>query len=129
MTAASKKWLLVLVSASLSIFAAFGFYDSFGPDSFVFRKELRRGNQIISKIEAFHLQRGRFPASMQEISISFPDSERFFYQQCADQRFIVWFGTRLGESMTYDSTLKTWQSLNISCGNARAGSEPRETPR
>lgn len=115
----SKKSILLLVAASLSLVAVFAIFDSFGPDSFVFRKEVRRGNAIISKIDAFHRQRRRLPTSMDEIGISAPDANRFFYEKCSDRRFLVWFGTRLGESMTYDSDALKWQSLNIACAETR----------
>jgi hypothetical protein len=115
MKARIRNWILFPVFTGLSVVAAIGLYDSFGPDEFVFRKEIRRGNQIISKIDAFHSTHGRFPASMQEVGVGFPDADRFFYEQCDQDRFVVWFGTRLGESMTYDSFVKRWKPVNVAC--------------
>jgi len=62
------------------------------------------------------MQRKKLPASMQELGVGPPEADRFFYEKCSETRFIVWFGTRLGESMTYDSAANNWQ-LNIVCRN------------
>jgi len=73
----------------------------------------------VSKIQVFSRLRGRLPISLDEIGIGDPDARRFFYEKCTEHRFLVWFGTRLGESMTYDSDAFKWQSLNIACGEIK----------
>jgi hypothetical protein len=63
------------------------------------------GNAIVSKIETFRRETGRLPNSLSEIGVeereSGPD-----YCKTSRNGYIVWYGTTLGESDTYDSQTK-----------------------
>jgi hypothetical protein len=69
--------------------------------------EFRAGNKIISRIDTYRNTHGRLPESLNEIGIS--DSDGVYYQKSGSNDFVVWFGTSLGESETYDSHTKKWQ--------------------
>ena len=74
----------------------------------VWCNEIREGNRLISDIEAFRRNPGHLPAELSEISNGVAEQERLFYQRCSQTPYIVWFGTTLGESMTYDSNSRNW---------------------
>jgi hypothetical protein len=94
----------------------------FAPDSIVYSREIKGGNKIVRSIDVFRERERRLPASLSEVGISGKDQNRYFYEPCTNGRYIVWFCTRLGESMTYDSAIHKWDSLNIPCDGARAPS-------
>jgi len=52
---------------------------------------------------------------MNEVGVDPLTSNQYFYQACDNRRYLVWFGTTLGESMTYDSEVRSWDSLNLTC--------------
>ena len=85
------------------------------PDRIVYGKEIRRGNELVSRIESFRQKHGRLPASSDELRISGPDAFQIFYEKCTETKYIVWFGTTVGESMTYSSEIRTWNSGNNGC--------------
>jgi len=69
--------------------------------------DFRTGNRIIAQIEVYRNTHHRLPDSFEELGITDPDI-RVFYKKTNDSDFIVWFGTWLGESETYDSRAKKW---------------------
>jgi hypothetical protein len=69
--------------------------------------EFRAGNRIISRIDTYRNTHGRLPESLDEIGIS--DSNGVYYQKSGSNDYVVWFGTTLGESETYDSHTKKWK--------------------
>ena len=109
-----KSWFLWLAGAAC-ILAAGAIFSVLGPDTFVYCNEIRRGHEIVSRINAFRAHNGRLPASIEEIGASGKDLDKFLYQRCSDKQFNVWFGTTLGESMTFDSASNSWTSVNIVC--------------
>lgn len=87
----------------------------FAPDRLLWRGEIHEGNTLVEKIESFRTEHGRLPTSLSEINTNDKTLEKFFYQKCDENRFIIWFGTTLGESMTFDSVSGSWTPLNITC--------------
>ncbi len=69
--------------------------------------DFRTGNKIISRIETYRKTHLRLPDSLDDLGISDPDI-RIYYKKTSDTEYIVWFGTTLGESETYDSQTKKW---------------------
>jgi len=58
----SAKWILggVLIIA----LGAFLFLEYLGPPNVIWRSEIRKGNRLISDIEAFQRVHGRLPAEL-----------------------------------------------------------------
>jgi hypothetical protein len=87
----------------------------FGPKTVVWRREITKGNGLVLRVESFRQQQGHLPESLSEVDADNADLDRFFYQKCSDSHYILWFGTELGESMTYDSLSRSWTDINGSC--------------
>jgi hypothetical protein len=110
-----QRWLIVLCLAIAIPLVSVVCLNLFGPDTFVWRSEIKEGDRIISEIASARVRDGHLPESLSEIGVSDQESDKFFYNKCSDTRFIVWFGTTLGESMTFDSATGSWRSRNIAC--------------
>jgi hypothetical protein len=93
----------------------------FAPDSIVYSREIKHGDEIVRSIDVFREREGKLPTSLSELGTSDKDLERYFYQPCTDRRFIVWFGTRLGKSISYNSATHKWEPLNLMCNGAEVG--------
>jgi len=92
-----------------------GYLAIFAPDRVVYWREIRRGNDAVRLLDSYRKKQGRLPASLEEVGIADADSFRLSYQKCSDRQFVLWFGTRLGKSMTYDPQTGGWVSLNRLC--------------
>jgi hypothetical protein len=90
-------------------------YFVFAPDEIAYRREIHQGNGLVLNIEKFRREQGRLPGSVEELAITDADTLRLFYAKCSESRYIVWFGTTLGESMTYTSETRRWHDLNVPC--------------
>ena len=66
------------------------------------------GNAIVSKVEDFRRANRRLPNSLSEVGIEESESGPYYYCKSSDDGYIVWYGTTLGESDTYDSQTKKW---------------------
>ena len=93
----------------------------FTPESIIYSREIKHGNEIVRTIDNFRVREGKLPASLSEVGIPDRDQDRYFYQPCTDGRFTVWFGTRLGKSMSYDSATHKWEPFNLVCNGAEVG--------
>jgi hypothetical protein len=111
------KPLLAGIGICVLGLVAFGALTIFGPDKLVWRGQVNEGNELIQRIESYRREHRRLPDSVEETGIRNPDALRVFYQKCSDDRYIVWFGTTLGESMTYTSETRKWESLNRGCSD------------
>lgn len=70
------------------------------------RQELREGNLIVTRVEAFRAVRHRLPDNLEEVGTP---HDRIFYQKVDDRNYVIWFGLSLGESEVYDSSARRWQ--------------------
>jgi hypothetical protein len=74
-------------------------------------------NAIVLKVEEFKRANGRLPNSLHEVGVE-------EYENCPcycktkDNGYLVWYGTTLGQSDTYDSRTKKWSDVNGACGGA-----------
>jgi hypothetical protein len=80
----------------------------FAPPQLLYRRQLKTGNLIVSRVEAYRTSHGDVPDSLEALGVD-EESVKVFYRKENAQRYIVWFGTTLGESMTYDSDTRKWQ--------------------
>ena len=71
-------------------------------------------NNAISKIEAFRKLTGRLPDSLSEAGAQ-DDESCPCYCKTGDDSYLVWYGTTLGESDTYDSETRKWSPGNRAC--------------
>ncbi len=68
-----------------------------------------QGEVVIQKIEAFRAHQKRLPRSLTDVGVRESEDGPVYYRQITDTRYEVWYGTSLGESVTYDSERKTWE--------------------
>jgi hypothetical protein len=69
--------------------------------------DFRIGNEIISRVDVFRKSHGYVPETLKDVGITDPDLS-VFYRKTGDNEYIVWFGTTLGESETYNSRSRKW---------------------
>jgi hypothetical protein len=93
-----KKALIILTVILVSCFFYFRSYED--------RRLKKEANVIVTKIEDFKKKYNRLPNSLNELDIHHED---LFYNKFDSVNYIVWFGTDLGESMTYYSDSKKWE--------------------
>ena len=67
---------------------------------------IRQSVPVQQALEKYRQQHGSYPESLSAAKISGP--EAVYYQRQSDGSYILWFGLRLGESMTFHSTDQTW---------------------
>jgi hypothetical protein len=101
-----RRWLWLLLSLVLLLAVAAYFW--LDPRS----GEVREGSQLVVRVEAYRQAHGRLPESFEELGVTGVEADKFFYRKCDQQQFIIWFGTYLGESMTYDSSSTKWDRFN-----------------
>jgi len=68
-----------------------------------------RGNAIVRTIEEYKCRNQSFPPNLNELNISAEKIKGFFYEIHNDDRYIIWIGTTLGESIQFDSTEGKWR--------------------
>jgi hypothetical protein len=104
-----KRWRIAIAGVlALVTVSVFGVGYSSGQPAWLFHwRDFRTGNEIVSRVEAFRTSHRRLPDTLHEIGIDDPDP-RVFYRKASDAEFVVWFGTLLGESETYNSRTKQW---------------------
>ena len=71
------------------------------------RRLMHRGGEIVVKIEEFRSQKKRLPNSLRDFGIV--DESELFYTKWDSVNYFLWYGTNLGESMTYYSDSKGWE--------------------
>ena len=73
------------------------------------RDQLRTGNEIVARVEAFRASHGRLPENLEEVGIKDPDLT-VYYRKVNGEEYLVWFGRySVGESETYNSRSKKWE--------------------
>ena len=108
--------LLILAGGFILVaLLALAYLWLFGLPDFVWLPEIHAGNRIVQKIEAYRQQHHRLPESLADVGVRDTESDKYSYEKCSEARYIVWFGTTLGESMSYDSRTFKWEPLNITC--------------
>lgn len=70
---------------------------------------IRLGNQYVAKINKYYLAKGKLPNSLSEVGGMDSEEGPIYYERKDTSSFILWFGTTVGESITYRSTTKSWE--------------------
>ena len=107
---ARRYWFLSVLVVLLALV-----FFSIVPDKLIWGWEIHQANALVVKIKAFHHRQGKLPTSLRDVGMRDSEEGPFYYQKCSDTRFLVWFGTSLGESMTYDSSSDSWDAINHLC--------------
>ena len=68
----------------------------------------KEGAVIVEKIETFKAKNTRLPDSLSEIGLKSTEEGPIYYRKTSDSSYEIWFGSDLGESVTYDSKSKAW---------------------
>jgi hypothetical protein len=69
----------------------------------------KQGDEMIVKVEQFKIREKRLPRSLEEIGMRETEEGPIYYRQLSESRYEIWYGTSLGESVTYDSDRNTWK--------------------
>ncbi|TXK74423.1 hypothetical protein [Mesonia sp. K4-1] len=64
------------------------------------------GNDIIDKIENYKKEYNKLPSNLEQLELKNLNSS--FHYEKNDGKYVLWFGTTVGESMYYYSDLKKW---------------------
>ncbi len=97
-----KYWILIIVL--LSLIAFYFVYLRRANE----RELINKGNDIVKMVEDFRSKNGKLPESLHEIGIKEKEDGPLYYEKWDSVDYIVYFGTSLGESMTYYSDKKEW---------------------
>jgi hypothetical protein len=92
---------------SAGLWVAYGVAATRWPWVFDWR-EMRQANRVITAVDSFQVRSGRLPETLPETGIDMSRVPDVFYRKTTDGEYIVWFGTVLGESATYESSTKKW---------------------
>ena len=71
------------------------------------RRLMHRGNEIVRKIERFRSKEKRLPGSLEDLGVV--GENDLFYNRWDSVNYMIWYGTDLGESMTYYSDSRKWE--------------------
>jgi CRISPR/Cas system-associated protein Csx1 len=71
--------------------------------------KLKIGNEIVNKIENFKKETGKLPENLTEIGIKETEEGPVYYEKESETKYLLWFGTTLGESVSYNSETKQWE--------------------
>lgn len=67
-----------------------------------------QGNALIERIESFQKVTHRLPESLKELGLEEKMEGPLYYQKVSAERYMVYFGTTVGESMIYRSEQRSW---------------------
>ena len=70
---------------------------------------IMKGNELVVKIENFKLENDSLPNSLLDIGESVSDEGPIYYVKKSSNKYIVYFGTSLGESKVYSSEKGKWE--------------------
>ncbi len=73
------------------------------------KNKIKMGNEIVNEIENFKENKGKLPETLSEIGIKEKEEGPIYYKKQNETKYILWFGTTLGESVTYNSDTKEWK--------------------
>ena len=69
---------------------------------------MRQSEPIHEALKAYHQKHGGYPESLDPIGISSREEGPIYYQREGGS-YLLWFGTSLGESLTYRSNEGKWR--------------------
>lgn len=69
---------------------------------------MRQSEPIHEALKAYHQKHGSYPDALEQIGIPSREEGPIYYQR-EGSSYLLWFGTRLGESRTYRSKEGYWR--------------------
>lgn len=69
---------------------------------------MRQAEPIQVSLESYRQQHGYYPDSLSQIGLVEREEGPLYYHRESESSYILWFGTALGESMTFNSTDRKW---------------------
>ena len=106
---ASRRVKYIVLLVTLCVLVCVTVIGIGWPPQLFYWSEFRTGNVLVSRIESFKRSHGYLPGNLAEVGIKNEDSLNVYYQREGDDHYVVWFGTTLGESITYDSQRRDWR--------------------
>ena len=74
------------------------------------RRLMREGDEVVAAIERHRHATGRLPESLRAVGLPEAEEGPIHYERRGDGGYVLWFGTVLGESATYDSRTGRWDA-------------------
>lgn len=68
-----------------------------------------KAKRIVDKVEEFKKTNKRLPDTLADLGIQETKIGSIYYEKLSKDHYIVWYGTVLGESTTYDSYIQKWE--------------------
>jgi hypothetical protein len=91
-----KKYIFIIITFLVTLYSCYE------------KNLIKQGNELIIKIESYKKQHGFLPASLSDIGIQETEEGPLYYDKKDSINYIIWFGTSLGESVTYHSDSNKW---------------------
>jgi hypothetical protein len=102
-----NPFILGIMAFALAFVLWFGYQMAAPRWPWVFYwSEARQANKVIAAVDSFQSHYGRLPDTLADIGLEDSESGPVHYRKTSDGTYIVWFGTVLGESATYESATK-----------------------
>ena len=70
--------------------------------------ELIHAKRLLNEIKQYNSKHGRYPDNLSNIRENISEEGPVYYKKIDEQRYIIWFGTSLGESKVFDSKYGEW---------------------
>jgi len=82
-----------------------------------YRSKARAANKVIAAVNSFQSRNGRLPNSLADVGLEDFELGPVYYRKTSDRTYVVWFGTVIGESATYESATNhryraTWSGVS-----------------
>ena len=65
-------------------------------------------NMIISKADDYIKINGEIPKDIDELGLEEKENSLAYFLKVSEDKYVVWYGTNLGDSNVYNSKTKTW---------------------
>ena len=96
----------ILLKEPRWVIIAFGLVISCNTEGVVSAPE--GGLELIARIEAFRTSHDSLPNTLNDLGFPEKEESKFHYKKNSDTSYVVWTGTTLGESLTFNSVGRQW---------------------
>ena len=67
------------------------------------------GNDLVARVEQYRVESGELPLDARALGIDARIEGPVYYRRVNGSRYEMWYGTDLGESVTYESEVGRWE--------------------
>lgn len=71
-----------------------------------------RAEQAVILIEKFQREHNRLPDDLREIGMNHREDGPVYYRKNGERDYTIWYGTRLGSSVVYESKTRQWREVH-----------------